>query len=136
MPVKRFILSLLVVTMIVAAFGWKFWQTQTASNKPAQLTSISGPAVILFRGDNDPGCQRIYQLVEEGAAQHDQRIQFIQQDWSDDNPLIKKYQIRFLPSVIFIDQHGQEKMRIVGESPAVQQKLQQTMMNLEQWLEY
>lgn len=130
MSIKRILLSLLVVTIIIAAFGWKVWQQQTA-DKPVPSTTITGPAVILFRGDNDPGCQRIYHLVEDAAAHHDQRIHFVQQDWSDDNPMIKQYQIRFLPSVIFIDQHGQEKMRIVGESPAVQQKLQQTLTQLD-----
>jgi hypothetical protein len=133
MSLKRVVISLLVVTIIIAAFGWKVWQKQTAST-PVSSTAITGPAVILFRGDNDPGCQRISHLVEDAAAHRDQRIQFIRQDWSDDNPLIKQYQIRFLPSVIFIDQHGQEKMRIVGESPAVQQKLLQTLTQLDQLL--
>jgi hypothetical protein len=133
MSLKRLALSLVVVIIIGVVFGAKIWRKHTLGD-PVQATAINGPAVILFRGDNDPGCQRIYQLVEDAATRHDSRIRFVRQDWSDQNPLIARYQIRFLPSVVFIDQHGQEKLRIVGESPAVQQKLQQTLTQLEQLL--
>jgi hypothetical protein len=133
MSLKRIGFTLIIVIVIIVVYGTKVWQRQNAS-KAQPATAIRGPAVILFRGDNDPGCQRIYQLVEAAAKQHDKRIQFIQQDWSDANPLLTQYQIRFLPSVIFIDQHGQEKLRIVGESPAVQQQLQQSLAQLEQLL--
>jgi thioredoxin 1 len=122
---------LLLLIIVAGVFGWKTWQHQTAS-KPVASTAISGPTVILFRGDNDPGCQSIYQLVDEAAAHHAKGIQFVQQDWSDNNPLIKKYQIRFLPSVLFIDQDGQEKLRIVGESAAVHEKLKLTLTHLDE----
>lgn len=134
MSLKRIGLTLVLVSIIIAVYGPKIWRHYNAS-EPLSSTLIHGPAVILFRGDNDPGCQRIYKLVEEAAAgKHDQRIQFIQQEWSDKNSLIAQYQIRFLPSVVFIDQHDQVKLRIEGESPAVQQQLQQTLAQLEQML--
>ena len=133
MPLKRLVLSLLIVSILLAMYGWKIWEKQSVS-EPLPATAIRGPAVILFRGDNDPGCQRIYQLVDAASSRVDKRIQFVRQDWSDENPLLKYYQIRFLPSVVFIDQHGQEKLRIVGESPAVQKKLEETLTQLDQLL--
>jgi hypothetical protein len=133
MPLKRIGLMLAVLISVIAMYGPQLWrQHHTSEAVPARM--LQGPAVILFRGDNDPGCRRIYQLVEDAATQHDKRIQFIRENWSDDNPLITQYRIRFLPSVIFIDQHGREKLRIVGESPAVQHKLQQALARLEQLL--
>jgi thioredoxin-related protein len=48
--------------------------------------------------------------------------------------LIKKYQIRFLPTVVFVDQQDKEVARIVGESPAVQQKLKQTLTHIDELL--
>lgn len=133
MSLKRIAMSVIVVVIIVAVYGWKIWQQHTLDS-PITATAIAGPAVILFRGDNDPGCQRIYQLVEAAAAQNEKRIRFVRQDWSDDNPLLKLYKIHFLPSVVFIDQHGREKLRVVGESPEVQQKLQQNLAQLDQLL--
>jgi len=55
-------------------------------------------------------------------------------DWSDKNPLIKKYQVRFLPTVVFINKNNKEVKRIIGESPAVKKKLEQTVDQLESLL--
>lgn len=133
MSLKRTALSVVVVIVIASVYGWKAWQHQ-ADTSSMPVRPVSGPAVILFRGDNDPACQQIYRLVEEAAAQHDRRIQFVRISWSDENPLIAHYRIRFLPSIIFIDQHGREKLRIEGESPAVQQNLKQSLAQVDQLL--
>jgi len=111
---KRFGPWLLILISIGTVFGWKAWQQQTATNAslPAQ---VKGPAVILFKGDNSPSCQAIHHLVDQAAARYGQKIHFARLDWSDDNPLIKKYQIRFLPTVVFIDQNDKEVGRIMGE---------------------
>jgi thioredoxin 1 len=131
MQLKKIGTWLLLLIIVGAVFGWKNWQ-QSATSKLVASAAISGPTVILFRGDNDPGCQSIYQLVDEAAARQVKGIRFIQQDWSDNNPLIKKYQIRFLPSVVFIDQDDKERLRIVGESPAVQKKLKHILIHLDE----
>jgi thiol-disulfide isomerase/thioredoxin len=133
MQLKRTGLWLLLIIVIGTVFGWKLWQKQSATNAPL-VAQVKGPAVILFRGDNDPGCQTIYRLVDEAASQHDRQIQFVRLDWSDDNPLIQKYQIRFLPSVVFVDKQDKEIERVVGESPAVQQKLKQALMRVDEIL--
>jgi hypothetical protein len=62
------------------------------------------------------------------------QINFVQLDWATDKPLIKEYQIRFLPTVVFVDQHDKEVGRIIGESPAVQQKLEQALTQVEDLL--
>jgi thioredoxin 1 len=122
---------LLLGIIIGSVFGLKFWQQQTISNIPPP-TQVNGPAVILFRGDNSPSCQTIHRLVDEAAARRGKQIQFAQLDWSDDNPLINKYQIHFLPTVVFLDKQSKEVGRIVGESPAVQQKLAQALAHIDE----
>lgn len=133
MQVKHVGLWLLIVVIVGAVFGWKVWQQHTASSSQL-LTQVKGPAVILFRGDNSPSCQTIHQLVDQAAARYDKQIHFTQLDWSADNPLIKQYQIRFLPTVVFVDHHSKEVGRIVGESPAVQEKLGQALTHVENLL--
>ena len=133
MLLKRTGLWLLLILIVGLVFGWKVWRQHSASDVQP-LSEIKGPAVIMFRGDNDPGCQTIYHLVDEAATRHGTQIQFIQLEWSDNNPLIKKYQIRFLPSVVFVDKQDKEIDRIVGESPAVQQKLQQRLAHIDELL--
>ena len=133
MQLKRIGLGLLILIIIGTVFGWKAWQKQTVSNTLLS-TQVKGPAVILIRGDNSPSCRAIHHLVDQAAVRHGEQINFVQLDWSEDNPLIKKYQIRFLPTVVFVDQHDKEVGRIIGESPAVQQKLGQALAQLEHLL--
>ncbi|MGD8593877.1 MAG: thioredoxin family protein [Gammaproteobacteria bacterium] len=137
MQLKRIGPWLLLAIIIGSVFGLKYWRQQSVSNAPP-LPQVKGPAVILFRGDNSPSCQAIHRLVDDAAVQRDKQrgkqIHFAQLDWSDDNPLIKKYQIRFLPTVVFVDQQDKEVARIVGESPAVQQKLKQTLTHIDELL--
>lgn len=134
MKMKRVGLSLLILIIIGTVFGLKAWQKQTASNTRLS-TEIKGPAVILIRGDNSPSCQAIHTLVDQAAVRHGKQIHFMQVDWSDDNPLIKKYKIQFLPTVVFVNKHDQEVARIIGESPVVQQKLRQSLAQLDDLLE-
>jgi len=106
MQMKRFGPWLLILISIGTVFGWKAWQQQTATNAslPAQ---VKGPAVILFKGDNSPSCQAIHHLVDQAAARYGQKIHFARLDWS------------------------KEVGRIMGESPAVQQKLGQALDRLD-----
>lgn len=137
MLLKRTVPWLIFIAIVFIVFGWKIWQRQSlppSLRHDQPVAEVKGPAVILFRGDNDPGCQIIYQMVDEAATHHGQQIHFVRTDWSDDNPLIKKYQIRFLPSVVFVNNQDKEIERIVGESPAVQQKLKQTLADVDKLL--
>jgi len=131
MRLKRSIPWLLLI-IIAAVFIGKLWQQQSATDNSS--TQLNGPAVILFRGDNSPSCRAVHQLVDQAKTRYGNQINFVQTDWSADNPLIKKYQIRFLPTVVFVDHKGHEAGRIIGESPKVQQKLKHAFTQLEQLL--
>jgi len=135
MRLKRITLGLLVLIAAGSLFGWNAWQGQNETTRGAvAVTQIKGPAVILFRGDNSAGCRAIHQLVDQASARYGQTIRFAQLDWSANNPLIEQYKIRFLPTVVFIDQHDKVVGRITGESPGVRQKLGQTLAQLEELL--
>lgn len=127
------ITGIVVTAVLLGVLGIKLWPIISAS----QTTTIKppdGPAIVLIRGDNSPGCNAIHGLVEQAEQRYRGKIEVIQTDWSADNPLIEYYQIRFLPAVIFIDRHGKEQGRIIGESPAVQARLSQALMQAEQLL--
>lgn len=130
MRVKRIGLGLLVIVLVGTVLGWKAWEKHAASSSPL-TAQVQGPAVILFRGDDSPGCQAIHRLVDQAAARYGDRIDFVQLDWSADDPLIKQFEIRFLPTVVFVDRHDQEVGRIIGESQAVQHKLEQALGQLD-----
>jgi len=132
MRLNKYGIWLLAALIIGAIFITK---TQNAKNRTDSKTEqFSGPAVILFRGDNSPSCQTIHQLVNKAEQRYGNQISFRQFDWSVDNPLIERYQVRFLPTVLFIDKNGDERARSVGESPAVQAKLKDTLARLDRLL--
>lgn len=130
MLLKRVGPWLLLIVIVGAVFALKGWQ-QRSESTGTSVNDIKGPAVILFRGDNSPSCQAIHKLVDEAAVRHGKQVHFTQLDWSDDNPLIKKYRIQFLPTVVFVNRQDKEVGRIVGESPAVQQKLKQALTQID-----
>jgi len=134
MQIKRYGLGLSFVLIVIAVFSGKTWHKQADTTHLA-TTQAKGPAVILFKGDNSPSCQAIHKLVDQASTRYSNKINFTQLDWSPDNPLIKQYQVRFLPTVVFVDAHDKEVGRIIGESAAVQQKLQQTLAQLDALLE-
>ena len=119
----------LVIMMIIS---WKVAQKSTTTNEKL-VTEVKGPAVLLFKGDNSPGCRAIDKVISDAEINY-KHINFMLMDWSDKNPLIKKYQVRFLPTVVFINNNNKEVKRIVGESPAVKKKLEQTVDQLESLL--
>lgn len=125
----RKLASLLLVLAVASLAGIKLWERNA---KTLEDSLPQGPAVILFRGDNSPGCRAIDRLVEEAAQGYRGRIAVVQTDWSPDAPLIERYRVLFLPTVVFIDARGIEIGRIVGESPAVQAQLKQALTQFEQ----
>ena len=130
MRLKKYGSWLIALVIIGTVFGLKTRtpDTQMPASNPAPVT---GPAVILFRGDNSPSCRVIHRLVDEAEQHYGNRISFHQLDWSPDNPLIERYQVRFLPTVVLIDQNGTEVGRIIGESSAVQARLKDTLARLD-----
>jgi len=134
MKIDRKYIGVAVVLLLVAIFTLKLWPDSSHAPQ-ATVTRPNGPAIILVRGDNSPGCNAIHGLVEQAAERYHGRIEVIQTDWSPDNPLIEQYQIRFLPAVVFIDRKGSEVGRIIGESRAVQDQLSQALSQAEALLE-
>ena len=130
MRLKQYGPWLIAVLIIGTVFGLKTRTSDTtlSASNPVEIT---GPAVILFRGDNSPSCRAIHRLFDEAEQRYGKQISFRQLDWSPDNLLIKRYQVRFLPTVLLIDREGKEVGRIMGESPAVQTRLKDTLARLD-----
>ena len=133
MNIKSIRFWLPVVLIVTGIYGIKSWQALHARSTPVPAR-VHGPAIILFRGDNSANCRAIDHLVNQAARRYQGRISVVRTDWSADNPLIRKYRIRFLPAVILIDSKNNEVERIIGESPVVQKKLAQALNQAEHLL--
>ena len=133
MKIDRKYISVIVALGLVAVIAAKFWSS-SSDVPPTGISSTSGPAIILVRGDNSPSCRAIHGLVEQAAERYRGRIEVIQTDWTANNPLIERYRIRFLPTVVFINRNGAEVGRLVGESEAVQNQLARALSQAESLL--
>jgi Thioredoxin len=134
MRFDRKFVGVAVIAVFVGVFALKL-RPDSSHTQKVGMSPPKGPAIILVRGDNSPGCRAIHGLVEQAARRYRGRIEVIQTDWSPDNPLIGQYQIRFLPAVVFIGRDGDEIGRIVGESKAVQDRLAEALAGAEVLLE-
>ena len=132
MQLKKISLWIVITLVIVMIISLTLAQKSTTTNEKL-VTEVNGPAVLLFKGDNSPGCRAIDKVIIDAQLKYND-INFMLMDWSGKNPLIKKYQVRFLPTVVFINKNNKEVKRIIGESPAVKQKLEQTVDQLESLL--
>lgn len=132
MLLKNKYLSIIVISSFMIAIYALSTQMQEHENPMSPL--IKGPAIILFKGDNSASCRKINLLIEQAKIKYQNTINISLNDWSKDNHLVKKYNVLFLPSVIFIDSKGNEVKRIVGESLAVQKKLSQALSQADQLL--
>lgn len=130
MKIDRKYIGSAIVLALVAVVALKLWPNSGHTQQIA-ATRPNGPAIILVRGDNSPSCKIIHGLVEQAADRYGDQIEVIQTDWSPDNPLIEQYQIRFLPTVVFIGRDGKEVGRIIGESKSVQEQLAQALSQAE-----
>ncbi len=129
MQVKKLAFSLLII-IIGAMIGWKLWQKSSANSEQI-IAQVDGPAVILFKGDSSGNCKAIYKIISDAELKHRGNINFIQTEWAENNPLIERYKIRFLPTVVFVDMNNIEVERIVGEGEAIEQKLMQRLSRIE-----
>lgn len=121
-----------LIPAILVALATLIWAKWPQSRPTAvALTPAGAPRVVLFRGDGSANCQAIHRIVDEAEARFGGRIGVTKVDWSQDHPLIQQYQVRFLPTVVFVDRAGRERKRIIGESAAVQTELRQMLAQAE-----
>lgn len=128
MAMRRTLLWLVIAT--VAGLIWAKWLPRQFASQPDGGAG-GGARVVLFRGDDSAGCRTINRLVDEAETQYAGRVGVTRVDWSPDHPLIREHNVRFLPTVVFLDSRGREKKRVVGESAAVQAELRQALSDAE-----
>lgn len=89
--------------------------------------SANGPAVYLLLNekDQDSGCQSNYSIYESSKAKLPKGTKTARLDVNDkkNEPIFKKYDVRILPTVLFINKSGKVAKQIVGEGPEIEKQL-------------
>lgn len=93
----------------------------------AETESASGPAVYLFLNekDQDSGCKSLYSIYETSRGQLPKGTKTERLDVNDkkNEPLFKKYDVRILPTVLFVKKGGKVTKQVVGEGAEIEQQL-------------
>ena len=88
-----------------------------------ELTASGKPLVVDFWATWCGPCKRVAPLIEELAAEYEGRVNIGKCDVEEDEDLATQFQVSSIPTIIFIDAHGQLAGRVVGaQSKAVLQQ--------------
>jgi len=118
-----------VVLIAAAIIGYK-----TYLSKHEQVASQSqSPRVLLVANlaeANETGdaCAEMIHLVR---AAHDRGIAVQELDASSKSPLLARYHVLVIPSVLILDRNGKEVSRLEGEGGSVVQKLRAELARLK-----
>ncbi|CDK30587.1 thioredoxin family protein [Candidatus Babela massiliensis] len=75
--------------------------------------ALSGKSVIKFYATWCPPCQRLKPIIEEVSNDYANSVKFFEVNIDEANHLAQKYNVRSLPTVVFLE-NGSEKGRIIG----------------------
>lgn len=122
---KILILILIVCSVCGVLIAKYVSQNKIYQSSGQDMLSFNPPAIYLFldERDQDPECQVIYNLFEQKRNQLSEGIQTARLDVKGDQTLFRKFMIRVLPTVLFIDENGQVAKKIEGEGHKVEVQL-------------
>lgn len=89
--------------------------------------AASGPTVYLLLNekDQDSGCQSLYSIYESSKTSLPKGIKTARLDVNDkkNEALFKKFDVRILPTVLFVNKNGKVTKKLVGEGPEIEKEL-------------
>lgn len=93
----------------------------------AEPGNSQGPAVYLFLNerDQDSGCQSMYSVYESGKKKLPKGVKTGRLDVNDskNESIFKKFDVRLLPTVLFLNKKGEVTKKVMGEGSEVEDQL-------------
>ena len=125
-----------VALVAIAAIGivaYKQPNLRTASGKAAQVLSSDNPKIVLVvdpreAGNND-NCAEIIRVVR-AASGRGIKVQELSPD--SESPLLKRYRVLTVPSVLILDRNGNVIYRYEGEENSTVEQIRWRLANLHE----
>lgn len=116
---RNFIIIALVIILPIIAY------ITLDSKKNSDIISVAEagdkPVVIIFSSAMCSDCQKMKKVIEVVEPQYKDKIDFMKLNAASDEPkvqsLVKKYKVYLVPTMVFIDKSGNQKMRKEGYIP-------------------
>ena len=116
-----------VVALLVAGVLILKLQSQT----PSEAANTGAPQVVLVADMNEAGgydeCAKIISAVQ-AAQKHNIRAVILNPN--SDSPLLRRYQVLAVPTVLFLDAEGNVTARLEGESAQVVTEVEDRLAKL------
>jgi thioredoxin 1 len=114
---RTLIVALLLALTVVAGCGRKKTPSQAAQAKPKTETVTNLPKLWDFWATWCPPCKEMKPTIEALAEEYDGKIEIRSIDVDQNKDLAQKFEIKAIPTLVFLDAKGNELSRVVGLVP-------------------
>ncbi|MBK8753428.1 MAG: thioredoxin family protein [Candidatus Competibacteraceae bacterium] len=118
---RRFPLLLLAVVLVLTGAGLYRWRaagsTFQAATDPMSSTVSGLPRLIELGSDSCASCTAMQQVLAELRAHHGGRLEVVAINLLQYPEQTQVWQVKFIPTQIFLDGQGRELFRHVGYLP-------------------
>ena len=124
---------LLVVIVAVGVIAYKQHRLHTGSGQVGQGLSSEKPEILLVvdprEADTKDNCAEIIRLVR-GASGRGVKVQELPPE--SDSPLLRKYRVLTVPTVLILDRDGNVVSRYAGEESSTVQQIRDRLASLNE----
>lgn len=128
---KKNVILALVVLALAGVLVTKLLLKTPFASSVKQAVDSTGPAIYLFLNekDQDAGCRNIYSLFESNKKSLPPEVKTARLDINADQTLFETFDVRILPTILFVNKKGEIKHKIEGEGDEVTEKIKDAFSN-------
>ncbi|WNF38406.1 thioredoxin domain-containing protein [Bacillaceae bacterium IKA-2] len=110
-------ISLVLILVAVAAI--LIFKDKGTPNDESSALDVTGDTVLLFSANACPSCIEMKKRVNQLESEYEETISFLTVNVNsrDNQELIQKFNVRMIPTTVFIDKNGKEVKNQVGLLP-------------------
>lgn len=113
---KIFVVGILIIS-VAGIWGYKKYQINNNPKNIAQTEFKNMPALLEFSSETCYPCKQMKPVIEEIKKDYEGKAMVKIVDVYEDMELAEKYNIRLIPTQIFLDKEGKEYFRHEGLFP-------------------
>ena len=119
---KTLIIAALIFALPLIVYGFMS-NRQPAVSETAEA-SYGMPKLIKFSSPMCSDCQKLEEIIDELDDKYDEKVDFIEISVNNNSKevkeLIRKYDVKLVPTMIFLNSNGEQIARVEGAIPKEQ----------------
>ena len=119
---KTLIIAALIFVLPLVVYG-VMSNRQSAVSETA-IASAGMPKLIKFSSPMCSDCQKMEVIIDEVDDEYDERVDFVEISVNNNSKevrdLIRKYNVKLVPTMVFLNSNGEQVARVEGAIPKEQ----------------